>query len=59
MDVIGDPRKIAARIPQTAENEVFGEYLGKYLAYKDAILQSSGKRAYTQFGFILMHLNII
>ena len=47
MDVIGDPRKIAARIPQTAENEVFGEYLGKYLAYNDAISQSRGKCAYT------------
>ena len=46
-DVIGDPRQIAARIPKTAENEVFGEYLGKYLAYKDAILQSRGKCAYT------------
>ena len=47
MDVIGDPRKIAARIPQTAENEVFGGYLGKYLAYNDEISQSRGKCAYT------------
>ena len=41
MYVIGDPRKTAARMPQTAENEVFAKYLRKYLAYDDAISQTT------------------